>query len=291
MLLVISVEPIIKKFMNITFLNKPISRAMAAILTYLMLIIFVSVILTAWFPVVLVQSQKLLVYVSGLLGKLNLPETINLSLSEFLPQISKISGGFVEAVTSSIKVFFSVFSIIIISIYMSSDWENIKVRFAELFSDRVAENVLGGMDEIEVEIAHWVKGQLILMLAVGLMSYVGLVLLDVDYPLALALFSGLLEVVPMIGPLIAGVFVGIIGFLDVPIKGLGIVAVYIVIQQLENNILVPKVMQKVSGFSPLIILIALLIASEFFGVVGAVLAVPATMVGTIVLRRVLRYTE
>ena len=72
---------------------------------------------------------------------------------------------------------------------MSSDWPNIKSRLAGLLNERAAENFLLALEEIEVEISHWVKGQLFLMVVIGCMSYIGLKLVGVEYALALALFS------------------------------------------------------------------------------------------------------
>jgi len=141
--------------------------------------------------------------------------------------------------------------------------------------------------EVERNVGQWLKGQLLLMLVVGLASFIGLLLLDIRYPLALAMVAGLLEIVPMIGPVLSAVVAAIIGFSETPVKGVGVIALFLIIQQLENNLLVPKIMQKVSGFSPLIILLALLIGSEFFGVVGAIVAVPTTMIISIILKRVL----
>jgi predicted PurR-regulated permease PerM len=83
----------------------------------------------------------------------------------------------------------------------------------------------------------------------------------------------------------------IFAFVDSPIKAVFVITLYILVHQLENTILFPKVMQKVSGFSPLIILVALLIGSEFFGIVGAIIAVPATIVMGVVLKRVIRSSD
>ena len=71
---------------------------------------------------------------------------------------------------------------------------------------------------------------------------------------------------------------------DSPVKALLIIFVFTIIQQIEGNILVPKVMQRVSGFSPIVILIALLVGSNLFGIIGAVVAVPVLMVGAIVVK-------
>ena len=163
-----------------------------------------------------------------------------------------------------------------ISIYMSLDWENLKRRFISLFPNKFKLEVLRIIEEIETNVGHWVKGQLVLMLVIGSLSFVGLAILQVPYPLALGLIAGVLEIVPI---------------LDTPLKSLAVIALFIGIQQLENNLLVPKIMQKVSGFSPLVILVALLIGSNFFGIVGAIIAVPVTMIAAIVIKSILKHTN
>ena len=93
----------------------------------------------------------------------------------------------------------------------------------------------------------------------------------------------------MLGPIISAVPGIIVGFSISPVTGLGVLALYLAIQQLENNIIVPKVMQKTVGFSPLITLLALLIGGKLFGVVGALLSVPLTLIIVIITKHVLEY--
>jgi predicted PurR-regulated permease PerM len=119
------------------------------------------------------------------------------------------------------------------------------------------------------------------------LSYIGLLIVGVQFPLALALLAGIFEIVPIIGPIISAVVAALVAVIDSPIKALLIVGVFSLIQQLEGNLLVPKVMQKVSGFSPIVILIALLIGSNLFGLIGAVVAVPVLMIGAIIVKTVL----
>ena len=128
------------------------------------------------------------------------------------------------------------------------------------------------------------------MCIVGSMSFIGLILLGIDYPLALGLIAGLLEAVPMIGPFIALVVAAIIGFSMAPVKGLAVILLFAFIQQIENNLIVPKVMQRVSGFSPLIILLALLTGGTLFGFVGILLAIPTTITLVVVLKRILKFS-
>lgn len=289
LLIVFALEPLVKKLMQLTVLNKKVSRGVAVGFSYLLLIVFLVFVFTMWLPPFISESQKLIKNIPKIVNSIQLSDKLELNFSDILPQTSKISSNLLTASLSVFSNLTTLFSLFVISLYMSLDWPNIKRRFASLFPDKTEDLVLDTIDEIEVSLGHWLKGESILMLVVGTASFVGLLLLDVDYPLSLGLISGFLEVVPMIGPVFSAIIAGIIALADAPIKALGVVILFIIIQQLENNILVPKVMQKVSGFSPLIILFALLVGGEFFGIVGAVLAVPATMILSIVAKKVIRF--
>ncbi|HHH14267.1 MAG TPA: AI-2E family transporter, partial [candidate division WWE3 bacterium] len=117
---------------------------------------------------------------------------------------------------------------------------------------------------------------------------IGLVALGVNYALSLALIAGILEIVPIIGPIIATIPALIVGFAVSPIKGLGVLGLYILIQQLENNLIVPKVMQKAVGFNPLITMTAILIGGSLFGVLGALLSIPVTIIIVILFKHLYR---
>ena len=92
------------------------------------------------------------------------------------------------------------------------------------------------------------------------------------------------------GPIIALILAGVVGFSQSFTQGILVIALFTLIQQVENNLLVPKVMHKVSGFAPLVILIALLIGSKLLGIVGALIAVPITMIIVILIRRFIKYS-
>jgi predicted PurR-regulated permease PerM len=96
----------------------------------------------------------------------------------------------------------------------------------------------------------------------------------VPYALALAVISGILEIVPTLGPILAGAIATIFALTIDPIKAIFVIILYVIVQQLENNFVVPKVMQKAVGLSPVIIIFAVLIGARLLGLVGAILAVP-----------------
>lgn len=285
-LLVIAMESAINYFMRLTVFNKPLKRGAAVLISYGLLLLVIVIIGTVGVPPVVNQFQKMVASISQIAQELNLSEGFNLKLQDFLPQAANVSSEFLSVTISIFSNLTTLFSIFVFSIYMSLDWKNIKKRIISLFPERLEEDAEQTITDIERNVGHWTKGQLMLMLVIGTASFLGLLLLDVRYPLALGIVSGILEIVPMIGPVFSAVIAAIIGFADAPLKGVGVIALYIVIQQLENNLLVPKIMQKVSGFSPLVILLALLIGSEFFGIVGAIVAVPTTMILSILIKRI-----
>ena len=288
-LIVLALEPLVKYFMKFTVWNRPVSRSLAVIQTYAIFIIAIVAVFTIGLPPVISQAQRLLMNLTSLLSGLNVP-TDSVRITDVIPQLSQFTGNVFKTLTSGFMTLTSVFTILMLSIYMSLDWENLKHKLLSVFKEPLKEEMTNVVDEVETNVGHWVKGQLVLMFVIGTVTFVGLSVLRVDYPLALGLIAGLLEIVPILGPVIAAVLSAIIAFSADPIKGLAVLGLFAIIQQLENNILVPKIMQRVSGFSPLVILIALITGSNFFGVVGAIVAVPITMILAIVVKSVLRHT-
>lgn len=129
---------------------------------------------------------------------------------------------------------------------------------------------------------YWLRGQLLLSLIVFVMVYIGLSILNVKYALLLALLAGLFEVVPFLGPWISAIPGVFFAFSQGGIgKAVLVAVVYLVVQQIENNLIVPKVMGKTTGLNPLVVIIAILIGARLAGAIGALLAVPVTLAITV----------
>lgn len=290
-LIVISMEGAIKYFRKIVLFNRPISRGIAVLVSYGLLILVLIGIFTFIVPPVIIEFQKLMVNLSSIIRNLEMPKGLEVSITDVIPQASKISSGILTATLSIFSNLAAFLSLLIISIYMSLDWENIKKNIISIFPRNLEDTVHETIDEIEKSVGSWIRGQLLLMLSIGVASFVGLSILGMKYAIGLSLVSGIFEAVPLLGPVLTAILAGIIGFAESPIKGIGVVALFIIIQQLENNILVPKVMERVSGFRPLVILLALLVGGNFFGIIGAVCAVPMLMITTVILKKVLHYSD
>jgi predicted PurR-regulated permease PerM len=121
---------------------------------------------------------------------------------------------------------------------------------------------------------NWVRGTLLAMLAVGLLSSLALYFIGVPYWLVLGITIGLVEVIPIVGPWIGGVPAVVIAFLDEPMKGLWVAIAIIVIQQIESYMITPFAMSQAAKIHPLVTLFALILFGSIFGFLGILLALP-----------------
>jgi predicted PurR-regulated permease PerM len=132
---------------------------------------------------------------------------------------------------------------------------------------------------VDHDFSGYLRGQLILGLAVGSAAGIGLTILnllglEVPYVLILAVIAGITELIPLVGPIIGSIPAIILGFTDSPTTGLAVLALYVAIQQLENNFLVPRIVGESVGLHPAVLMILLVVCAQVFGVIGAILSAP-----------------
>jgi len=120
----------------------------------------------------------------------------------------------------------------------------------------------------------WLQGSLFLSLLVGIFVYIGLTLLGVEYSLSLALLAGAFELIPMVGATLATIPAVLVALTDSWYLALGVLILYIVIQQIENNLMVPLVFRKVIGLNPVVVIVSLLIGVRLAGPLGLIIALP-----------------
>ncbi len=128
--------------------------------------------------------------------------------------------------------------------------------------------------KLRERLGAWLRGEVLLMFSIFLLTYTALLAAGIPYALTLALLAGFLEIIPFIGPLVSGIPAVILALTISPFHALLIVGLYVLIQFIEGHFLVPKVMQRVTGMNPLVSLLAVLIGWKIGGVGGAFLAIP-----------------
>jgi predicted PurR-regulated permease PerM len=132
---------------------------------------------------------------------------------------------------------------------------------------------------VKVKIGEWIRGQLMVSIVAAVISFIGLAIAGVQFSLLISVITGICMIVPVFGRVIACILVLPIVMNQSPALALFVIIYYFGISQVENNIIVPLLMNKALGLSPIIIIFALMIGFQFLGVLGLILAIPiATIV-------------
>lgn len=139
------------------------------------------------------------------------------------------------------------------------------------------------IEQVQRGVGRWVLAQLALGLVVGVVVGIGLWLMGVPYALLLGLMSGLFEIIPVIGPILAAIPGVLVGLSQSVFMGVAVLGFYLVVQQLENQVLIPNIMRRAIGLHPIVTILAVLLGARLVGVAGAILAVPLATVVSIVL--------
>jgi predicted PurR-regulated permease PerM len=192
-----------------------------------------------------------------------------------------LKGKSASLLSTAFGIFGGVFSflmILIISFYISVLEKGVQRTLTAVIPIHYRDRVLDLWERAQQKFGKWMQGQVILGVIIGVLSYIGLSLLNIKFALLLAVLAGVLEIFPYIGPVIAGIPAVLIGFLQAPIIGLWVFILYVVIQQLENYVITPLVIGKVVGLNPIVVIMALLIGGQLGGILGMILAVPLVAV-------------
>jgi predicted PurR-regulated permease PerM len=182
----------------------------------------------------------------------------------------------------------SFLSIFVLAFYWLVERASIKRVLLRSVSAAHARDVNTVWLEVEEKLGGWVRGQLVLMLAIGVMAGLGYTILGLPNAALLAVAAGLFEIVPMIGPFLAFAPAVVVALTVSPGTAVLVVVYALVIQQIESNVLVPRVMREAVGVSPLTVLLGILIGSTLYGLPGAFLAVPVAGAIQVVLAHTLR---
>lgn len=197
------------------------------------------------------------------------------SFSSYLQQASQSVVGLIVSVFGGL---FSFVAILIISFYLSVTRKGIDTFLGSVVPEKYEGYVISLWKRTEIKVGKWLQGQMLLGLIVGLAVYIGLSLLHVKYALLLSLLIMVLELVPMVGPVVSAIPAVMLAFLQSPALGFWVLVLYIGVQQLENHILVPVILGKTLNLNPVVILIALLVGQKIAGIPGMILAVPISTI-------------
>jgi predicted PurR-regulated permease PerM len=187
---------------------------------------------------------------------------------------------------------FAVLTILILAAFMLASgprWRDAALRLAPP-EHAAAWRRVG--DEIAAAVGNYVGGAIAQAVIAGVTSYLVMLILGIPFRVPLAVLVGLFDLIPLVGATLAAVLVGIVtAFVDFPTATIVWTIWAIVYQQIENNVIQPRIQSRAVDVQPFLVLVAVLFGSTLFGVIGALLAVPLAATIQIVVREVLRYRK
>jgi len=271
------------------FAKHHIPRALAVIIVYLCLLAIGTSVVILLVPPIVSQVQQFITNFPSIFDGLSntfsrfQDLTVQYGLgTHFQSGFKAIQDGMSESfsgIFSTVTGFFGSLAafviVLVLTFYMVVEEDAAKRLFKNCAPIEYQPFLTSLFNKMQKRIGSWLRGQLILGVVIGLSVYLGLTILGVPYALLLGLVAGLLEIIPYAGPMLAAIPTLIIAFSVSPIKGALTLILFVAIQEIENNVLVPKIMQKVTGLNPVISILAMLVGIKFGGVAGALLAIPA----------------
>lgn len=192
---------------------------------------------------------------------------------------------------TALQVAVSAVAIFVLAFYWLVERASIKRVVLRSVTARHARDVNTVWLEVEEKLGGWVRGQLLLMLIIGVAAGIGFFVLGLPSQVLLAVAAGLFEIVPMLGPILAFAPGVLVALTVSPQTALAVLIYAVIVQQIASNVLVPRVMRETVGISPLTVLLGILIGATLYGIPGAFLAVPVAGALQVVLAHLLRVED
>lgn len=263
--------------------KRRIPRGLSVLVVYLLMLGMVALVVALLVPPITQEFRRI--------GQENVIDRLDSKVGNFRDSLQQLgigntveknlrdlagsfTGTLFQTTKGVVTGFVSVITILVISFYLTAEENGLKNFIKFLTPYRHQAYAMNLTNKIQKKMGHWVLGQGILSIAIFGLTYVGLLILKVDYALVLAIIAGLLEIVPYIGPFIAVIPAVFFAFLQNPPLAIAVLILYLVVQQLENHIIVPIVMSKSVGLNPVVVILGVLIGGTLAGVVGALIAIP-----------------
>lgn len=201
--------------------------------------------------------------------------------------VSKAMKKSLSVVASSVFIFFNIILSMIIAYYFLKDIEGIKRSTLLLAPKKIRNDLISTGREINAIITHFIQGQLLTALIVGILETIGLYAVRVKYPFILGAVGGIANLIPYFGPVLGAVPAVAIALLQSPTKALFTTLVFVIVQQIDNAFISPKIIEGKLGLHPVTTIVAVLVGGEFFGIMGMLVGVPIAAILKVIIKRLI----
>lgn len=262
-----------------------IPRPLSILIAYIVLLGLIGGSVAAVIPPLVEQTTNLVNTLPSNLQQLGLDKYADGEvLRQLISALSSVPTQLVKLSFDVLTNIFNVLTVLIFAFYLLLTRNKLDSSLQFMFGKQMSDRITKLVDLWEQKLGGWARGQLLLMLLVGVSSYIGFLIVGIPYALPLAILAGFFELVPYLGPVVAAVPAVILGFSYSPFLGFAAIGLAFLIQQLENYLFVPKIMEKSIGIPPIITLFALSVGFRLAGITGIVISMPVVLTIQILLK-------
>jgi len=268
--------------------SKKIPRLLTLVVVYFLFFVFFAALIYILLPLLLDQlidfSQNYSTYfgkIEEAIGTIKFLPDLSGNIHELLSQLTGQIPSFTSLISYASSIFggfVSFIVVLVVSFYLSVSRGALDDFLKSILPPRFEVYTHGLWIRAQKKMGRWFQAQILLSFIMALIIGIGLWILGVKYAFLIAVVVGVLEIVPYVGPIVAGGLATLLALSQSPVLGLWTLIFFVAIQQLEGHILVPLFIKKLVGLNPVAVILALLVGAKLGGVLGMLLAVPIAAV-------------
>lgn len=267
------------------FDRKKLSRILGTIFVYVSMVVVATIIFLIIAPVVYKEAIGAVDLIPGYSEKaLNMlvgskfGQSLNEVIFNYSDSILKSGSTVISTLLGLVGSLTAAISVLLISFYLLVRQNSVESLIRAVLPKGLEHSALKIWRNSRVRVGRWFRTQLVLSIVVGFLVYFSLLILGVKYALILGLIAAVLEIIPIVGPIFSAVISALVAFPQSIALAIWVLAIFVVIQQIESNILVPLTMKKSVGLNPVMVIIAILIGAELGGIMGIIFAIPVMVI-------------
>lgn len=263
--------------------GRRIPRSLATILVYVALFGIFGLLIYSVAPLFISEIQQFLQLFPQYFEKVAPPlkdlgigafTSFEVFIQTLQSWLIKASSSIFNAISVLFGGIFSTIVIFSLAIFLSLEEKGIERAISLLSPKKYEAYILNIWEKSQEKVVKWFGSRILACLAVGLMAFLACYILKIKYAVSFGLLAGILDIIPVLGPVIAGTIIVVFSALDGWLKALFIFIIFVLIQQIEGNILTPIITKKFIGVPAVLVLISLMVGAKLWGILGAILAVP-----------------
>ncbi len=284
--------------------KRKIPKLLSVIIVFLILLLFLGLLAFIVFPPLLGQLQQFatefpvrleefindndtqikIISVQDWLKDAGLVDNLGQALDIAYSQVNNLSEILISQTFGLINAVILGVTIFALTFYLLLEEEGMKNFLMTILPHQKQVSIFNTLQKVNKKTGLWLRGQLIVSTTIGLMTYVGMLILGVKFPVVLAIVAGILSIIPIVGPIIAVIPAVMVALTQSPLLALAVILVTMFIQQIEGQFITPKIMGKIVGLSPVTVISSLLIGGTLAGVWGMMIAIPAAAAVSVIIQ-------